>query len=154
MKYNVIQRLPGNKAQIGHNRCCGLIKYIKVLLCIFFFVVASTSRTIGQAKDLTTETKQAMMNATKFMVEKISVSAGQTYDNIMLLIQFYKYTGQRKFLSRIPDAIQWLEHSQLPDSETEGGKYTHPVFIEIGTDKAIYAHRKGTGVSDGIYWVD
>lgn len=86
--------------------------------------------------------------------EPTALSAGQTYNNIMLLIQFYKYTGQRKFLSRIPDAIQWLENSRLPDDETEGGKYTHPVFIEIGTNKGIYAHRKGTGVSDGHYWVD
>ena len=76
MRYNVIQKSIGNKAEIDDSRYCGLIKYIKVLLCIFFFVFVSTTRTIAQTKDLTVETKQAMMNATKFMVEKISVNGG------------------------------------------------------------------------------
>jgi len=86
--------------------------------------------------------------------EPTSLSPGQTSDNIMLLIQFYKYTGDKKFLSRIPDAIQWLKSCRLPELETDGGKYTHPVFIDVGTNKALYAHRKGHGIIDGHYWVD
>src|SRR5690606_14081837 len=79
---------------------------------------------------------------------------GQTYRNVMLLMQFYEYTGDRRFLSRIPDAIRWLESARLPEGETENGKYTHPVFVEMGTNKALYVHRKGTGVADGHYWWD
>ncbi|HLU88267.1 MAG TPA: pectate lyase [Cyclobacteriaceae bacterium] len=79
---------------------------------------------------------------------------GRTYTNAMLLLRFYEFTGDRRFLSRVPDAIQWLEDSRLPASQTEGGKYTHPTFVEIGTNKPIYAHRKGTGVKDGHYWWD
>jgi PelA/Pel-15E family pectate lyase len=50
---------------------------------------------------------------------------GTTYTNAMLLIRFYEYTKDRKFLSRVPDAIKWLEDSRLPEQQTEGGKYTH-----------------------------
>lgn len=79
---------------------------------------------------------------------------GQTYSNIMSLIQFYEHTGDRKFIARIPDAIQWLESIRLPESETLNGRYTHPVFVEQGTNKQLYAHRTGTGIRDGHYWWD
>lgn len=77
-----------------------------------------------------------------------------TYDHCMLLVRFYEYTGDRKFLARVPDAIKWLESTQLPKNETQNGKYTHPTFIEMGTNKAVYVHRSGTGVRDGRYWSD
>jgi PelA/Pel-15E family pectate lyase len=77
-----------------------------------------------------------------------------TYEHAMLLLKFYEYTGDRKFLARIPDAIQWLESTRLPKEKTENGTRTHPTFVELGTNKAIYAHRKGTGVKDGHYWWD
>jgi len=77
-----------------------------------------------------------------------------TSDHIKLLLRFYEYTGDRKFLARIPDAIEWLENTRLPKEETLNGRYTHPTFIEAGTNKAIYAHRTGTGITDGRYWWD
>ncbi|HEY0899449.1 MAG: pectate lyase [Daejeonella sp.] len=79
---------------------------------------------------------------------------GQTFRNSMSLISFYEYTGDRKFIARIPDAIKWLESIQLPKSETADGRYTHPVFAEIGSNKQLYAHRTGTGVNNGRYWWD
>jgi hypothetical protein len=86
--------------------------------------------------------------------EPAALMPSQTYRQIMHLMNFYKLTGDRKFLARIPDAIQWLEASRLPDDKSEGGKYTHAVFIEVGTNKPLYAHRKGNGFMDGKYWVD
>ncbi|MBL7735274.1 MAG: hypothetical protein JNL51_07440 [Chitinophagaceae bacterium] len=77
-----------------------------------------------------------------------------TYEHAKLLMLFYQYTGDRKFISRIPDAIQWLESTSLPQSATENGRYTHPTFIEMGTNKALYAHRTGSGIVDGKYWWD
>lgn len=77
-----------------------------------------------------------------------------TYDHAELLLRFYEYTGDRKFLARIPDAIRWLEETKLPPDETQNGRYTHPTFIEVGTNKALYAHRTGTGVVNGHYWWD
>lgn len=86
--------------------------------------------------------------------EPAALMPGQTQRQILLLIQYYKYTGDRKFIARIPDAIQWLESCRLQADKTENGRYTHPVFVEAGTNKPLYAHRKGHGIADGEYWVD
>lgn len=77
-----------------------------------------------------------------------------TLANSLLLLKFYHYTGDRKYLSRIPDAIRWLDNVKLPDSMTENGKYTHSLFVEVGTDKPIFVHRKGSNVKYGFYYTD
>lgn len=86
--------------------------------------------------------------------EPVALMPGQTVRQIGLLMLFYRYTGDRRFLARIPDAFRWLESARLPVGMAENGKYTHPVFVEIGTNKPLFAHRKGTGIPDGRYWVD
>jgi len=77
-----------------------------------------------------------------------------TYTHVLLLMNYYQLTGDRKFLARIPDAIQWLESCRLPADKSLGGTRTHATFIEIGTNRGLYAHRKGTAVKDGDYWWD
>lgn len=77
-----------------------------------------------------------------------------TFANAQLLIRFYEYTGDRKFIARIPDAIKWLEKTRLPAGMTEGGKWSHPLFVEVGTDKPIFVHRKGSNVKFGYYYYD
>jgi PelA/Pel-15E family pectate lyase len=77
-----------------------------------------------------------------------------SYTNALLLLRFYQCTGDRKFLSRVPDAIQWLEQTRLPQSMTENGRYTHPQFIDATTGQAVFVHRKGSNVNYGYYYVD
>lgn len=77
-----------------------------------------------------------------------------TFSNAMILIRFYEYTGNRKFLARIPETIKWLENCRLPENMTENGRYTHPTFVEIETDKPIFVHRKGSNVKYGYYYYD
>lgn len=77
-----------------------------------------------------------------------------TYTHVLLLIKYFELTGDRRFLARIPDAIQWLESCRLPSDKTHGGTRTHATFIEIRSNKAVYSHRKGIGVKDGQYWWD
>ena len=77
-----------------------------------------------------------------------------TFWNSLLLLKFYEYTGDHKYLSRIPDAVSWLEKVRLPKSMTESGKYTHSLFVEVGSDKPIFVHRKGSNVTYGYYYVD
>ena len=79
---------------------------------------------------------------------------GTTFDNAMLLLKFYQYTGDRRFLERVPLAIKWLEECKLPSDKTEGGRYSHPTFVEQGTNKPLYVHRKGSNVKYGNYYVD
>ncbi len=76
-----------------------------------------------------------------------------TFENAMLLMKFYRYTGDRKFLTPIPKAIKWLESTKLPAGEAEGWR-THPTFVELGTNKAIYVHRKGSNVKFGSYYTN
>lgn len=77
-----------------------------------------------------------------------------TYENAMYLMTYYRYTGDRKFLARIPDAINWLERAKLPENQTENGKYSHSTFVEMGTNKPLYVHRKGSNVKYGFYYYD
>jgi hypothetical protein len=53
----------------------------------------------------------------------------------------------------VPEAINWLEATKLPANETDGDR-THPTFVEMGTNKALYVHRKGSNVKYGYYYTD
>ncbi len=79
---------------------------------------------------------------------------GATYDNAELLLKFYQYTGDKRFLNGVPKAISWLEQTALPAEKTAGGKYSHSTFVELETNKPIYVHRKGSNVKYGFYYVD
>ena len=74
-----------------------------------------------------------------------------TAANLTQLMNFYELTGDRKFLARIPEALAWLEKIKLDQPR---GNRTHPTFIEIGTDRPLYVHRRGSNVVNGEYYVD
>ena len=77
-----------------------------------------------------------------------------TFGNALILLKFYQYTGDRKYLAHIPDAIKWLEKVKLPGNMNQNGLYTHPLFVNIATDKPIFVHRKGSNVIYGSYYTD
>ena len=79
---------------------------------------------------------------------------GYTASHIQLLMKFYRLTGETKFRAGIPDALDWLDACRLPAGMTDNGRYTHPVFVEIGTDKPLFVHRKGSNVEHGFYYVN
>jgi hypothetical protein len=79
---------------------------------------------------------------------------GTTFDNAMLLLKFYQYTGDKRYLNGVPKAISWLEATTLPAEKTDGGRYTHATFVEKGSNRPLYVHRKGSNVKYGRYWVD
>ncbi|UKM63811.1 pectate lyase [Flavobacteriaceae bacterium GSB9] len=76
-----------------------------------------------------------------------------TCENALLLIRFYKITGNKKFLEGVPKAIKWLEENMLPEEKREGHR-THPTFVDAKTNKPIYVHRKGSNVKYGRYYTD
>jgi hypothetical protein len=86
--------------------------------------------------------------------EPASLNPGYTARNIKLLLNFYKYTGDKRFLDRVPDAIQWLKTTLLPKDETDNGRYNEPVFVQVGTNRAMFTHRSGSNVRNGRYWWD
>ncbi|PTQ97919.1 PelA/Pel-15E family pectate lyase [Mucilaginibacter yixingensis] len=77
-----------------------------------------------------------------------------TYGNAMLLLKFYQYTGDRRFLNQVPNAIAWLEKTKLPADKTQNGFFTHSTFVDVKTNQPIYVHRKGSNVIYGKYYVD
>jgi hypothetical protein len=85
--------------------------------------------------------------------EPRALTTHTTARNLELLIQFYRWTGETKFLARIPEAIDWLESLRLPAGVAPPGR-THPTFIEVGTNKPLYVHREGSNVVNGRYYVD
>ncbi len=86
--------------------------------------------------------------------EPLALLPSTTYKNAMLLLRFYELTGDLKYIDGIPGAIEWLELTTLPQDASEGGRYTHPTFVEPGTNKALYVHRKGSNVIYGHYYYD
>lgn len=85
--------------------------------------------------------------------EPKSLHTPTTAENIQQLIKFYRMTGETKFLARIPEALAWLENLTLPAKPEYEGR-SHPSFIELGTNKALFTHRRGANVSNGEYYID
>ena len=85
--------------------------------------------------------------------EPAAVAPSTTVANIRNLMRFYKITGDRRYLGGVPGALSWLENSKLPPGHSDQG-HTHAQFVEVGTNRPLYAHREGTSIDDGRYWVD
>ena len=86
--------------------------------------------------------------------EPASVMPGYTVRICRDLMQFYKITGNAKYLKGIPAAIKWLEDSYIPEDHKTNDRVTHATFYELGTNRPLYVHREGTSIETGCYWVD
>jgi len=69
------------------------------------------------------------------------------------LFRFYRLTGERRFLEAVPPALKWLDACALPTPDPVRG-YTHPTFLELGTNAPLYLHRSGSNVANGRYYAD
>ena len=49
-------------------------------------------------------------------------------------------------------AIAWLERSVINTDPAKN--YTHGRFLEVGTNRPLIAHREGTNIENGRYWID
>ncbi|WP_293747842.1 pectate lyase [uncultured Paraglaciecola sp.] len=85
--------------------------------------------------------------------EPVSVSVGTTVNNLSLLMHFYKSTGDKKYLDGIEQTLGWLASLRLPDALIRDGR-THPRMVEIGSNKPLFVHRRGSNVNNGEYFVD
>ena len=70
------------------------------------------------------------------------------------LLKFYRLTGDTRFLARIPEALDWLDAVRLPADVAAIAGRSHPTFIEPGTNRPLYVHRRGSNVVNGEYYVD
>lgn len=71
-------------------------------------------------------------------------------DNLM---DFYEWTGDRKYLARIPEAIDWLVRIEAPEEARRGGN-NHFRFVEEGTNRFVSINRRGSNARNGAYYVD
>lgn len=85
--------------------------------------------------------------------EPLALATHTTAANIRQLLSFYRMTGEAKYLARIPEALDWLDSVRLPADQVRNGR-AFPTFIEIGTNRPIYVHRRGSNVVNGEYYWD
>ncbi len=116
----------------------------------FYLVTQQSKPQAGWAQQYTKDLKPAGART----YEPKALSLNETAASIRQLIAFYRMTGETRFLDRVPEALDWMDSCKLDESQTEVGKYTHPRDIEIGTNKPLYTHRKGSNVVYGYYYVD
>lgn len=90
--------------------------------------------------------------------EPRALATHTTQTNVLQLFNYFKLTGNRKYLARVPEAIAWLESCKLPTDAAELNPLlkgrTHPTFIELNTNKPRYVHRYGSNIHNGAYYVD
>ena len=93
--------------------------------------------------------------------EPAAVSTVRTRDCIRLLMEFYRLTGDRKFLDGIPAALDFLRAAALDEASAAGlgrkpgrGRLLCPRFVRPGTLTPLYMHRKGLHVDNGVYYID
>jgi len=85
--------------------------------------------------------------------EPEALSPSTTAANVRHLMTFYRLTGDRKYLARIPEALDWIESTRLKGELGRSAK-PYPAFVEIGTNKPLFVHRRGSNVVNGRYYVD
>ena len=96
--------------------------------------------------------------------DTLKPSAARTYEpealathttaaNVEALFGFYRLTGDRKYIARVPEALDWLESVRLPARLHRDGR-THPTFVELETNRPLYVHRRGSNVVNGAYYAD
>lgn len=77
-----------------------------------------------------------------------------TAGNVSLMLDFFEWTGEQKFLDRVPEALDWLQSVRLSGDEIKMPGREFPTFIEIGTNRALINHRRGSNVVNGEYYQD
>lgn len=86
-------------------------------------------------------------------IEPQAFATHATGTNIKSMLGFYRLTGDRKYLERLPEALDWLDQVKTPQNLIAPGR-THPTFILEGSNTPVYIHRKGSNIANGSYYAD
>ena len=86
--------------------------------------------------------------------EPDALTTHTTANNISQLMNFYEWTGERRFLARVPEALAWLDSVKLAEGQVRVAGRRYPTFIELGTNRARIVHRRGSNVVNGAYYFD
>lgn len=94
--------------------------------------------------------------------EPRAINTATTIRMVRTLMEYYRLTGDTKYLSGIPAALDFVESMRLPESEVERwGRPSRdpdailvPRFIDPDDGRPLYVHRKGSNVMNGTYYTD
>jgi PelA/Pel-15E family pectate lyase len=86
--------------------------------------------------------------------EPDALTTHTTANNISQLMNFYEWTGDARFIARVPEALAWLESVKLTTDVLPAAGRRYPTFIEIGSNRARIVHRRGSNVVNGQYYWD
>ncbi len=90
--------------------------------------------------------------------EPRSLTTHTTQTNVQQLFHYFRLTGDRTFLARVPEALDWLETCRLTDDQIAQNPLlagrTHPAFVELGTNRGKFTHRFGSNIRNGSYYFD
>jgi PelA/Pel-15E family pectate lyase len=86
--------------------------------------------------------------------EPDALTTHTTANNVAQLMNFYEWTGDERFLARVPEALAWLDSVRLRDNQVRMPGRHYPTFIEIATNRARINHRRGSNVVNGAYYWD
>ena len=86
--------------------------------------------------------------------EPDALTTHTTANNISQLMNFFEWTGESRFLERVPEALAWLDSVRLRDDQVQVANRHYPTFIEIGTNRARIVHRRGSNAINGEYYWD
>ncbi len=114
----------------------------------FFLVSQQGAPNPGWSLQYTLDLKPAAART----YEPLALTTHTTASNIGHLITFYGLTGDSRYLARVPEALDWLDKVKLARPDASGR--THPTFVELGTNKPLYVHRRGSNVANGEYYFD
>ena len=104
----------------------------------------------GWAMQYTTDLQPAAART----YEPLAVSPHTTGAALEKLMDFYELTGDRKYLEPISVSIDWLESVEAPASThtADGGNYFR--YVEIGTNRYMRSHRRGSNAQNGEYYIN
>ena len=86
--------------------------------------------------------------------EPEALTTHTTATNIGQLLNFYEWTGDERFIARVPEALAWLDSVRLADDQVRVPNRHYPTFIELTTNRARIVHRRGSNVVSGEYYWD
>ncbi|MFJ9033747.1 pectate lyase [Streptomyces sp. NPDC102274] len=90
--------------------------------------------------------------------EPRALTTHTTQTNVSQLFHYFRLTGDRAYLSRVPEALDWLESCRLTSRQIEENPLladrTHPTFVELGTNRPKFVHRFGSHIRNGAYYYD
>ena len=85
--------------------------------------------------------------------EPRALSPHTTAAALSKMMDFYELTGDRAFLARIPEGLDWLRAVEAPvEAHRNGLNYFR--YVEPGTNRFIAVHRRGSNAQNGEFYSD